>query len=179
MIKQRPRFIRCAACDKRVRIGPTGTVAKYCSNRCRQAAFAARNEPKPKLGERARMWRLLQDAGLVPLDRPLPPPREHNKRQTRATSKRARQVGAAAAVMLALLLSPADALAQQRTIYGSDGRASGRSTTDSGGATTTYGPDGRATGRTSTGSDGTVTIYGADGRKAGTVTTPQKRERER
>jgi YD repeat-containing protein len=123
------------------------------------------------------MWRLLQDAGLVALDRPLPPPREHNKRQTRATSKRARQVGAVAAVMLALLLAPADATAQQRTTYGSDGRAIERSTTDTQGTITTRDASGRVIARETPTGGGSV-IYGPDGRRIGS-TTEQRRERER
>jgi len=76
-----------------------------------------------------------------------------------------------AATATALLLTSSAAHAQsQRTIYGSDGRVTGRTVTDSQGNGTIYGADGRVQSRTSTSSDGTVTIYGADGRKAGTVT---------
>jgi hypothetical protein len=76
------------------------------------------------------------------------------------------------AIVLALLM-PTAALAQSSTFYDSTGRVSGRSTTDSGGATTIYGADGRVSGRTFTGS--VTTIYGADGRKAGSVTNSQGR----
>ena len=73
------------------------------------------------------------------------------------------------ALLIAMLI-PVAASAQQRTIYGPDGRVSGRVTTDSQGSTVIYGADGKVTGRTSTDSSGTVTIYGADGRRTGTVT---------
>ena len=77
------------------------------------------------------------------------------------------------AVALALLM-PTDALAQQRTIYGADGRVIGRESTSTSGATTIYGSDGRVTGRTTTNSSGTVTVYDADGRRTGTVTTTKQ-----
>jgi YD repeat-containing protein len=75
----------------------------------------------------------------------------------------------AAIALMAFL--PAGALAQSRTYYGADGKVVGRSTTDSGGATTIYGGSGRVTGRTSTDSSGTTTIYDADGRRIGSVAT--------
>lgn len=77
---------------------------------------------------------------------------------------------AVAAVAIALSLMACDAQAQQRTIYGPDGRVTGRVTTDSQGSSTLYDAAGRVTGRTSTDSQGTTTIYDAAGRKAGTVT---------
>ena len=71
--------------------------------------------------------------------------------------------------LLVLALLTCDAQAQQRTVYGPDGKVTGR-----------IQPTAKAhddlrrrwpvTGRTSTDSQGTTTIYGADGRKAGTVT---------
>jgi len=75
-----------------------------------------------------------------------------------------------ALLVLAVLL-PATALAQQRTIYGADGKVSGRVATDSQGSTTIYNANGRVVGRTSTDSQGTTTIYGANGRRTGSVTT--------
>ena len=77
------------------------------------------------------------------------------------------------AVVLALLVMPTEMLAQQRTIYGADGRVTGRVTTDSQGSTTIYDASGRVSGRTSTDSQGTTTIYDASGRKAGSVTGPK------
>ncbi len=68
------------------------------------------------------------------------------------------------------------AQAEQRTIYDSSGRVSGREVTGTNGATTIYGPDGRVTGRTST-SGGTTTVYGSDGRRVGIVTKPVSQPR--
>ena len=73
-------------------------------------------------------------------------------------------------ILLVLALLPCDALAQQRTVYGPDGKVTGRVTTDSQGSTTIYDAAGRVTGRTSTDSQGTTTIYDAAGRRTGTVT---------
>lgn len=78
--------------------------------------------------------------------------------------------------MLALLTA-SDAQAQQRTVYGPDGKVTSRITTDSQGSQTIYDAAGRVTGRTSTDSQDTTTIYGADGRKIGTTTSPQGRNR--
>jgi hypothetical protein len=77
-----------------------------------------------------------------------------------------------AALAIAAMLMPTAVLAQQRTIYGSDGRVIAREVTGSNGDVTFYGADGRVDARSSTDSQGTTTIYGADGRRAGTV-TPQ------
>lgn len=76
------------------------------------------------------------------------------------------------AVLLALL--PSAALAQQRTIYGADGKVSGHITTDSQGSRTVYDAAGRIVGRTSTDSQGTTTIYDAAGRKVGSVAGKRK-----
>jgi YD repeat-containing protein len=73
-------------------------------------------------------------------------------------------------IILLLALLPSAALAQQSTIYGADGKITGRVTTDSQGSKTIYGADGKITGRTSTGSNGTTTIYDASGRTVGSVT---------
>lgn len=78
------------------------------------------------------------------------------------------------AIVLALF-APADALAQSSTFYDASGRVSGRSATDSGGATTFYDPSGRVTNRASIDSQGTTTIYDASGRKVGTDPTQEKR----
>ena len=75
-----------------------------------------------------------------------------------------------AALLVLVALLPTAALAQQRTIYGPDGKVTGRVTTDSQGSTTIYDAAGRVTGRTSIDSQGTTTLYGSDGRKVGTVT---------
>jgi YD repeat-containing protein len=81
---------------------------------------------------------------------------------------------AALAVMLTLNMTTAPA--QQRTIYGSDGRVQGRVTTDSAGNVTVYDATGRVQNRTSTDSQGTTTVYDASGRKAGSVTAPKSQQ---
>ena len=74
------------------------------------------------------------------------------------------------AITLALLI-PTAALAQQsQTIYGSDGKVSGRTRTDSRGSTTFFDASGRVTGRAAT-SGNTTTFYDSAGRKTGSVTT--------
>ena len=60
---------------------------------------------------------------------------------------------------------PTAALAQQTTLYGPDGKVTGRATTDSHGTTTIYDAAGRVTGRTATDSQGTTTIYDASDAK--------------
>lgn len=76
------------------------------------------------------------------------------------------------AFVLSLLMA-SDALAQQTTVYGPDGRVRERITTDSQGSRTIYDASGRVTGRTSTDSQGTTTIYDASGRRTGSVTGPK------
>ena len=75
------------------------------------------------------------------------------------------------AIVLSLISS--DVLAQSRTYYDSSGKVSGRSTTDSAGATTFYDASGRVTGRSSINSSGTATFYDASGRQTGSVTGPK------
>ena len=75
---------------------------------------------------------------------------------------------------LALAALTVEASAQQRTIYGPDGKVIGRVTTDSQGSQTIHGADGRVTGRTSTDSQGTTTIRDASGRTVGTTTSPRR-----
>jgi YD repeat-containing protein len=77
-----------------------------------------------------------------------------------------------AAVGIALWLTTAQA--QQRTVYGSDGRATGRAITDSSGNVTFYDATGKVTGRASTDSQGTMTIYDAAGRSVGSITKNKK-----
>jgi DNA-binding CsgD family transcriptional regulator len=81
----------------------------------------------------------------------------------------------ASVILLAIALATT-ALAQQRTIYGPDGRPSARTTTDSQGTTTIYGPDGRALSRWSKDSQGNTNIYSVpDGRKLGTIGQPKEK----
>ena len=78
----------------------------------------------------------------------------------------------AIAVLLALVSTAA--LAQQRTIYGADGKVIGHITTDSAGSKAVYDEAGRTAGRTATDSQGTTTFYDAAGRKLGTVSQPER-----
>jgi len=77
--------------------------------------------------------------------------------------------------VLVLAYSCGTGQAQQTTIYGKDGKAQSRITTDSQGSATVYGADGRVSGRTSTDSQGTVTLYDSAGRKIGTVAPGSRR----
>jgi hypothetical protein len=87
----RPKSARCVRCRKRFAIKPVGRIPMYCSGACKQAVFqkvARLTRPKPELppastderqifagDERQRLfvWGVLQDAGLIPADKPLPP----------------------------------------------------------------------------------------------------------
>jgi hypothetical protein len=83
----RPRVAKCARCGKRVRIKPAGTIPIYCGTNCRTMAYAKRKRATKRAGQQTRVvvgdarqrmfvWELLQDAGLVAPDAPLPPPRD-------------------------------------------------------------------------------------------------------
>ena len=74
MADHRPKSVRCASCDKTINIRPTGRVAKYCGNACRQAAFYRNHRSPLSADDRQRLltWELLQDAGIVPRDATLP-----------------------------------------------------------------------------------------------------------
>jgi hypothetical protein len=54
------------------RLPPTRRIAKFCSNACRQAAYH-RTPLSADDRQRLLTWELLQDAGIVPRDAPLPP----------------------------------------------------------------------------------------------------------
>ena len=75
----------------------------------------------------------------------------------------------AAGFAIVLALFSTDALAQSRTLYGPDGRATARSTTDSQGTRTFNDASGRVTGRASGG-----TFY--DASVAGSVEPQQKQK---
>ena len=79
-----------------------------------------------------------------------------------------------AALAFAALASAAAAQAQQQTIYGPDGRVTGRSVTGSDGTVTNYGPDGRVISREST-SGTQTTVYDDKGRALGRYTTSPQR----
>src|SRR5262245_11325379 len=70
-------------------------------------------------------------------------------------------------LLLAILVVLADAHAEQRTLYGSDGRVIGRADYDSAGNLTLYDEQGRVSGRVTVSSDGSRTIYDRDGRIIG------------
>ena len=74
------------------------------------------------------------------------------------------------AIVLALLM-PTQVLAQQRTIYGADGKAVARSTTDTQGTVTTYDAGGKVISRETR--DGTI-YDGASGRIIGKVTREKR-----
>ena len=78
MSYQRPAIIACARCRKVVNVGPIGRLPTYCSSSCRTAAFEARRGDRPSAAEKQRavIWGVLQDAGIIPPDKPLPPRRE-------------------------------------------------------------------------------------------------------
>ena len=73
MADTRPLFIRCAHCDKKVPVSPTGRVPVFCGNNCRQKTFTKGVRATMHESQHRQMtWRLLQDAGLVPVDQPPP-----------------------------------------------------------------------------------------------------------
>jgi phage FluMu protein Com len=76
MALDRPTTIRCAHCGKKVPVARRGRMKVYCGNNCRVLAFE-KNERATAIDNRHRLltWRLLQDAGLVPADKPLPAPK--------------------------------------------------------------------------------------------------------
>ena len=80
------------------------------------------------------------------------------------------------AILLTLAALSTEASAQQRTIYGSDGRAIGRTTIDSQGTTTHYGSgDGRAVTRETTTPSGTTVYDARTGSVVGKITTKPAR----
>jgi hypothetical protein len=74
MSYQRPTTITCARCRKVVSVGPMGRVPTYCSPSCRTVACQAKGADRPPAEEkqRALIWGILQDAGVIPADKPLP-----------------------------------------------------------------------------------------------------------
>ena len=82
MADHRPKIVRCASCEKTIKIPPIGRIAKYCGNACRQAAFYRNHHSPLSADDRQRLltWELLQDAGLVPSDKPLPKRKPEDER---------------------------------------------------------------------------------------------------
>ena len=85
IIPRRPTAGVCPRCGEGFEVKPTGRARAFCSPKCRQASFQYKAKlsrpPKPlkpasEEQQRALMWRLLQEAGLVPVDESLPPLRE-------------------------------------------------------------------------------------------------------
>ena len=82
-IGPRPKSGRCMRCGKRFAIKPVGRIRYYCSPACKQSVFdkvtrlTGQKVPRLPLDERAamRVWQALQDAGVVPVDKPMPPAR--------------------------------------------------------------------------------------------------------
>ena len=77
----RPIAATCDHCNRRFDIGPIGRVPRYCRPACRTAACNAKrtrpgNWPSAEDRTRRVMWSVLQDAGIIASDRPLPPKRE-------------------------------------------------------------------------------------------------------
>jgi hypothetical protein len=86
----RPKTLRCARCGEKIKVGPVGRLPIYCSASCKSMTFAKRRLVKLKAAakpesagqtitesmHRQMTWRLLQDAGIVPADAPLPEPRQ-------------------------------------------------------------------------------------------------------
>ena len=77
-----------------------------------------------------------------------------------------------AALLMTMLVNFAKA--EQRMIYGSDGRVIGRAATDSRGNTTLYGADGRAAIRESPVTGGSTLYEAKSGRLIGTTRIPGK-----
>jgi hypothetical protein len=72
---QRPTTAVCAHCGKAFRVGPNGRVPKFCKPGGRTSASdKAKRGDRPSAEERQRrlLWGVLQDAGLIPVDKPLP-----------------------------------------------------------------------------------------------------------
>jgi hypothetical protein len=71
----RPSAATCANCGKVFEVGPIGRVPRFCRPACRTAACdrAKRGgRPSSEDRQRALIWGLLQDAGVIPPDKPLP-----------------------------------------------------------------------------------------------------------
>ena len=117
MSYQRPATVACAYCRRVVSVGPIGRVRRYCSPTCRTAACEARRGGRPSSEDRQRalIWGILQDAGIIPADKA--------------------QIGGfdmtykALTTLLALIALSMPAM--EGTIYATDGNVVGRCTTDS------------------------------------------------
>jgi hypothetical protein len=71
----RPTTIACAHCSRTVEVGPRWRVPLFCSTNCRKGAFAKKqrgDKPSAEGRHRLRIWAMMQEAGVIPADRPLP-----------------------------------------------------------------------------------------------------------
>jgi hypothetical protein len=79
MACERPSTATCANCGKVFEVGPIGRLPRFCRPTCRTAACdrAKRGgRPSAEDKQRALIWGVLQDAGVIPADKPMPPRRE-------------------------------------------------------------------------------------------------------
>ena len=75
MAYERPTTATCAHCGNTFTVGPNGRVPRYCKPGCRTSAFEKRHRgPKVSAEDRQRLliWGVLQDAGVIPADKPMP-----------------------------------------------------------------------------------------------------------
>jgi hypothetical protein len=75
----RPTEATCANCGHTFKVDPKGRVPLFCRPACRSIHFDKnKRDVRPTAEERQRrlIWSVLQDAGLIPADKPLPPRRE-------------------------------------------------------------------------------------------------------
>ena len=75
---ERPAAAVCCNCGRTFTVKPTGRTPLYCRPACRVRAYEKRQQgPKVSPADRQRMliWRVLQDAGVIPADKPLPMPK--------------------------------------------------------------------------------------------------------
>ena len=79
---ERPRFVRCARCGRRIKVSPIGRLPVYCNTtNCRQMAYVKRKRatnkspPIPTDAEhhRRQLWEALREFGLVKGDMPPKP----------------------------------------------------------------------------------------------------------
>jgi hypothetical protein len=88
----RPRTVRCARCNRSIKVAKTGRLPIYCGNSCKQAVFNALNpkppkpqQPKLSLEERVamRVYQMLVDSNVVvPVNQPKPKPPSQQEQDT-------------------------------------------------------------------------------------------------
>ena len=83
---RRPAKAICGYCERTFKIGPVGRVPTYCKPSCRVMAFDKRHQADPlSRDDRQRLliWTLLQDAGLIASDKPLPMRKQEQRSRSR------------------------------------------------------------------------------------------------